>query len=222
MRGGSAHGGGASLSCPVPASVYLRHLEMIDFRNYAQLAQELPAGVAVPHGRNGAAKTDLLGGICVCGSGDCPRTRTSEDIVRPGCRDGFVRSDRVRSERSTGIEVGLVSTGQRQTKIDGVAGRRADLIGVAPAPLLWAEDIEMVRGEPSGRQRLLDRELSAVRRTYYCHLSRYRRTLDHRKKVLKAVRERRSAGEAPLPWEKAASRHGVRVVVERVHLLACV
>ena len=200
--------------------MYLARLEMRDFRNYRHLVLSLPAGVVVLHGPNGAGKTNLLEAIGVAATGESPRARTSEELVRSGGEYAFVRGDFVGSEGSARIEMGLATTGQRRIKIAGVVRRRVDLIGVAPVVLFWVEDIEMVRGEPSGRRRLLDRELSAVRRPYYDHLTRYRRAVEQRNRLLKSVREGRASAESLDPWDRAAARHGARVMLERSEFIS--
>jgi DNA replication and repair protein RecF len=195
--------------------MHLSRLELREFRNYERLALELPAGVVAVHGPNGAGKTNLLEGICVAAAGDSPRSRTTDELVRHRSQYGFVRADFVTAERGTRVEIGLAESGRRQIKIDGVLRRRADLIGVAPIVLFSASDIELLRGEPSGRRRLLDRELSSIRGSYYYHVVRYRRAIEQRNKVLKDLRERRTTEAALAPWDSAASRHGARLMLDR-------
>jgi DNA replication and repair protein RecF len=198
----------------------LRHLRIADFRNYDTLSVNLPAGVVVLHGDNGAGKTSFLEAACVAATGDSPRARTIEEMVQAGRDYGFVCGEFEGSERATKVEVGLARTGQRQIKVDGVARRRTELIGRVPVVLFWVEDIEVVRGEPAARRRLVNRELSAVRPSYDYHLRRYRRAIEQRNRLLKLVRERRAQAEALDPWERAVARHGAHVMVERARFVS--
>lgn len=200
--------------------MHLGHLDLRDFRNYQRLGVDLPPGVVVFHGPNGAGKTNLLESIAVAATGDSPRARVTQELVRTGCEVGFVRAEFTGTEDGARVEIGLAATGQRRVRIDGVVRRRADLIGLAPVVLFWVEDIEMVRGEPSGRRRLMDRELATVRRPYYHHLGRYRRALEQRNKLLRLVRERRQRAESLAPWEAALAEHGARVMAERERFIA--
>jgi DNA replication and repair protein RecF len=200
--------------------MYLAQLDLRDFRNYERLGLELSAGVVILHGPNGAGKTNLLESIAVAATGDSPRARVTQEMVRCGSEVGFVRADFGGQDDRTRIEIGLAAAGHRRVRIDGVVRRRADLIGLAPVVLFWVEDIEMVRGEPSGRRRLLDRELGAIRRPYDYHHGRYRRALEQRNKLLKLIRERREKAEALAPWEAALARHGARVMAERARFVA--
>jgi len=195
--------------------MHVAHVDLRQFRNYAQLTLELPGGVVVLHGPNGSGKTSLLEAICVAASGDSPRARTTEEMVSAGGEHAFVRGEFQGRGRRIRIEVGLARGGQRQIKVDGVVRRRDELIGLAPVVLFWAEDIDMVRGEASGRRRLMDRELSLMSRPYSLHLGRYRRALEQRNKLLKLVREGRERSDSLDPWDRALARHGAKVIAER-------
>lgn len=197
------------------AEMRIVHLDLREFRSYQRLSVDLPGGVVVVHGPNGSGKTNLLEGMCVAASGDSPRARTSEELVRIGAEHAFVRGEFIARGRGTRLEIGLARTGRRQVKIDGAVRRREDLIGLAPVVLFWAEDIEMVRGEASGRRRMVDRELSLMSRPYAHHLARYRRALEQRNKLLKFIREGREGSDALDPWDRALARHGARIVLER-------
>jgi DNA replication and repair protein RecF len=196
----------------------LTHLDLIAFRNYERLALDFAPGMVVLHGANGAGKTSLLEAVCLAAFGDSPRAGTLAEMVRTGAEHAFVRCEGM-AEYPFKIEMGIARTGQRQLKIDGAAKRRADLIGLAPVVMFWADDLEVVRGEPSGRRRLLDLELGAISRTYYFHLTRYRRALEQRNKLLKLIREHRERPEALEPWDRALARHGSHLMVERRRLV---
>jgi DNA replication and repair protein RecF len=195
--------------------MYLRNLEIQNFRNYERLQAGFCGGVAVLHGPNGAGKTNVLEAICVAATGHSPRTRAADEIVRRGCEHAFLRADFAEEGQDARIEVGLAREGKRQLKIQGAVRKQADLIGLAPVVYFSTDDIGVVRGEPGGRRRLIDRELSAVSRSYYFNLVRYRRAIQQRNQLLRDLRQRRGDERQLKPWESAAARHGSHIVVER-------
>ncbi len=199
--------------------MYLQQLELRDFRNYGHLSAEFGRGRVVVHGPNGVGKTNLLEAICVAAGGTSPRARTTEELVRWGCEYGFVGGGFLGADNGARLEVGLARAGQRQIKINGAVKRRVDLIGVAPVVYFWADDIAVVKGEPSVRRRLVDTELSAVSRSYYFQLTRYRRAIEQRNRLLKEVRARRGRQEALAPWDRAAARYGAGVMLARSEFL---
>lgn len=195
--------------------MHMRRVELRDFRNYGRLGLDLAEGITVLCGPNGAGKSNLLEGICVAASGESPRTRATEEIVRLGCEHGFAGTRVGRGGEEVRLEVGLARNGRRQIKVNGVERRRADLIGVAPVVYFSAADIEVVKGEPAGRRRLLDTALCDLSRGYYFHLLRYRRAVAQRNRVLRELRSGRGEGSFLSPWDRAAARYGARVMVDR-------
>lgn len=200
--------------------MYLRRLELRDFRNYQRADAILPPGMVIFHGANGAGKTNLLEGVCLAASGASPRAQGAVELVRLGEDVGFVRAHFASDERELSVETGLARTGQRQIKINGAVRRRADLIGLAPVVYFSTDDITAIKGEPGARRRLLDTELSCVSRPYYHDLARYRRSLEQRNRLLKEVRAGRGGAEALDAWDRAVARYGARVMAARQAFLA--
>jgi len=197
----------------------LHQLFLHDFRNYETLRLEIGPGLVVFHGPNGAGKTNLLEAVHLSSTGESPRAREVIELVRLGQTHAFVCSQYAAGAAELKLELGLAGTGQRQIKVNGVVRRRADLIGLAPVVYFSTDDIVVIKGEPSGRRRLLDTELSNLSRLYYSHLLRYRRTLDQRNRLLKDLRGGRGRTDVLAPWDRAAARYGARVMVERQEFL---
>jgi len=195
--------------------MYLRELALHDFRNYAALQLSLPGGVVAFAGPNGAGKTNLLEAIYVSSVGESPRAGALTELVRFGQAHAHARAHFAAGARETRLEVGLSQAGQRQIKVNGVAKRRGELSGLAPVIYFSADDIVVLKGEPSGRRRLLDVELSALSQSYYLQLGRYRRTLEQRNRLLKDLRAGRGRRDALDPWDRAAARYGAQVMAER-------
>jgi DNA replication and repair protein RecF len=195
--------------------MYVRRVDLRDFRNYGRLGLDLAGGITVLCGPNGAGKSNLLEGLCVAASAESPRTRATEEIVRLGCEHGFVGTRVVRGGEELRLEVGLARNGRRQIKVNGVERRRADLIGLAPVVYFSADDIEVVKGEPARRRRVLDTALCGLSRGYYFHLLRYRRAIEQRNRLLRELRSGRGKSGSLSPWDRAAARYGARVMVDR-------
>ena len=209
---------------PIAATMQLQHLTLQNFRNYARGDVRLRSQTVVFHGANGAGKTSLLEAICLAATGYSPRAREMGEMVRTGGDHAFVRAHFRRAEGAEAtLETGLARNGTRQIKVNGVVRRRADLIGVAPVVYFSADDLGVIKGEPSARRRLIDRELSAISRTYYFHWQRYQRAIEQRNRLLKDLRARRRGGDGLEPWDRSAARYGARVMLERhafIQLLA--
>jgi len=202
----------------------LQHLTLQNFRNYARGEVGLHSQTVVFHGANGAGKTSLLEAICLAATGYSPRARELAEMVRAGADHAFLRAHFRRAEGAeTTVETGFARNGTRQLKVNGAVRRRADLIGLAPVVYFSADDLGVIKGEPSARRRLIDRELSAISRSYYFHWQRYQRAVEQRNRLLKDLRARRRRRDGLEPWDRAAARYGARVMLERhefIQLLA--
>jgi DNA replication and repair protein RecF len=195
--------------------MYVRSLEVRDFRNYQRLEVEFAPGMVVIHGPNGVGKTNLLESICLAASGESPRAREIQETIRCGREYAFVRAELRGGGRELRLEVGLARSGQSQIKINGVVKRRVDLAGLAPVVYFSADDLGVIKGDAAARRQLLDRELSAVSRSYYHHLLRYRRSLEQRNRLLKELRAGRGRPDALGAWDRALARYGASLVLER-------
>jgi DNA replication and repair protein RecF len=190
-------------------------VELREFRNYRRAELELGPGMVVVHGPNGAGKSSLLEGIGVAALGEGVRAREAGELIRTGEEYAFVGASFGVKSGEVRVEVGLGRRGQKQIKIGGVVKRRADLIGLAPVVYFSADDIWVVRGEPSGRRRLVDQGLCAVSRQYYFHVGRYRKGLEQRNRLLKEVRDGTQRASGLEGWDRALARYGAKVMVER-------
>jgi DNA replication and repair protein RecF len=195
--------------------MYLRRLELRDFRNWACLDLTLPEGMVIFHGANGAGKTNLLESVCLAAAGDSPRAHESQEMIRLGEDVAFVRTDFHGTEHRPRLEVGLARSGQKQLKINGAPKRRSDLIGLAPVVYFSADDIAIIKGEPGARRRLLDIEISAISQSYYFEMNRYRRSAEQRNRLLKDIRAGRARPDSLDPWDRSLAKHGAAVTLKR-------
>ena len=203
-------------------SVQVTELSLTNFRSYRQLDLPLGPGLTTVVGANAQGKSNLLEALYLLAIGKSYRAPVERDLVaweaaRAGAYAIIAATLRGR-EGPVEVRVGLDCSGGAVTKrvrINGVAKRPSDLVGVLSAVLFSAEDIDLVFGAPSTRRRYLDVLLSQVSRNYLQALSRYQRVLTQRNALLKAMREGRG-GEDQLPlWDDSLSTEGAVVLAER-------
>src|SRR4051812_27812764 len=63
--------------------MFCTHLRLDDFRNYARLDCDLPAGISVIQGANGSGKTSLLEAIYLLATTRSPRSSYDAELVNP-------------------------------------------------------------------------------------------------------------------------------------------
>ena len=72
--------------------MYVSHLALVDFRSYAQVEVEIPAGVSAFIGPNGQGKTNLVEAIDYVATQSSHRVASDQPLVRFGATQAIVRT----------------------------------------------------------------------------------------------------------------------------------
>jgi DNA replication and repair protein RecF len=96
------------------------------------------------------------------------------------------------------------------------------MMGLAPAVLFTATDIDLVSGPPAERRRFLDILISQVNRRYLRSLQRYQRVLYQRNQLLKLLREGRASREELAFWNEELVKEGAFIMRCRREALSAI
>ena len=197
----------------------LDRLRLLDFRNYRQLDLSLGESWVLLVGANAQGKSNVLEAISLACVGRSPRRAADVEMIRWG-----QETARVTAWLSTEVRGRLeleatLAAGGREIKINGTPRRLVDLIGVVGLVLFAVEDLDIVKRDPSARRRFLDAELGALSRSYYWSLARYRRVLDQRNRLLKAVRDQSRPRVEMATWDEQLAQFGAILVEKRAAFL---
>lgn len=199
-----------------PPSVWLRRLEIQDFRNLERVNLDLPReGIAVV-GDNGHGKTNLLEAITYLQTLRSVRGARDVDLTRFGASGFHLFADALTPEAHE-IELGFeLATKKKKLLHDGVAPKRlSDGLGALPSVIFSPRDVELVGGGAGERRRFLDLILALSSRRYLHALQRYRAALAQRNSALRGVARNRAGEESISVWEPALAENGAVVIEER-------
>lgn len=214
--------------------MYLRTLELEEFRSYHRLRLDLdPRGLRLS-GPNTSGKSTLLEAIAMLATTRSPRSSAEREVINwaSGADVGFPPYARIhggvtRAAGAVEVEIALqadpgkVGLLKKQIKLNGRGVRAMDAVGTLKAVLFSPEDVTLVSGPPSGRRRYLDLTISQIDGQYLRALSRYNRVLAQRNSLLKALaRDRvapRSAGATTQLafWDAELVAYGSTIVARR-------
>lgn len=105
--------------------MWLKNLEVTDFRNYEQLGLVLPQGLTVVEGANGQGKTNLIEAIGYLASLSSFRGSPTEALVRSGASSAVVRAEAEREGRTLLLEAEITPGGRSRTQVNRQPLRRA-------------------------------------------------------------------------------------------------
>lgn len=137
--------------------MYLRSLELRDFRSWPQLSVALEPGVTVFVGRNGHGKTNVVEAVGYLAHLSSHRVSHDAPLVRANQANARVSATAVNRGRelTAHLLIHPHRANQAQLNRTKVCSPR-QLLGVVQTVLFAPEDIALVRGEPAERRRYLD------------------------------------------------------------------
>ena len=191
----------------------LKELEIENFRNYEAASVVFSPAVNVVAGENAQGKTNLLeAAYYLCGARSF-RTRSDKELLRFGEETARLRAVFEAGEREQELELRLRRGGRKQIFLNGVKKTAAsELSGTLCAVLFCPEDMELVRGGPAERRRLMDLAISQLRPRYAAALSRFSRAYEHKLRILRDWREKPSLLEVLDTFNTELARAGAELI----------
>lgn len=208
--------------------MYVRRLELVDFRSYERVGVDLEPGANVLVGSNGVGKTNLIEALGYVATLDSHRVATDAPLVRMGATTGIIRCAVVHEGRELLVEMEIVPGRANRARLGRSPARRArDVLGALRLVLFAPEDLELVRGDPAQRRRYLD-DLLVLRQPRYAGVrADYDRVLRQRNALLRTAYLARKTGGARggdlstlAVWDDHLARHGAELLAGRLDLVA--
>jgi DNA replication and repair protein RecF len=208
--------------------VYVRRVELTDFRSYERVGVDLEPGAAVLVGPNGVGKTNLVEALGYVATLDSHRVATDTPLVRAGAASAVIRCAIVHEGRELLVELEIVPGKANRARLGRSPVRRArDVLGALRLVLFAPEDLELVRGDPDQRRRYLDDLLVARQPRYAGVRADYDRVVKQRNALLRTAYLTRKVGgnrgqdlSTLTVWDTHLVKHGAELLAGRLDLVA--
>ncbi|MGB7874816.1 MAG: DNA replication/repair protein RecF [Anaerolineales bacterium] len=221
-------------------TMYLKHLSLTNFRNFARLDLEVPRRVVVLVGSNAQGKTSLLEAVYFMAAFTSFQTHADKQLVN------FIAARQARKQVAVGrlvadyqhgnsdhrLEARLIMepTGvngvrlRKEVLLDGVKRSLSDVIGQFNAVIFVPQMSQILEGGPDERRRYLNLTLAQTIPAYVRTLSEYNQALSQRNALLKALSERGAALSSSKGgnsdqlgvWDEALARLGSQIILWRI------
>src|SRR5690349_21081738 len=208
--------------------MYVRRVELTDFRSYERVAVDFDPGAAVLVGQNGMGKTNLVEALGYVATLDSHRVATDAPLVRVGATSAVIRCDIVHDGRELLVELEIVPGRANRARLNRSPARRArDVLGALRLVLFAPEDLELVGGDPSVRRRYLDDLLVARLPRFAGVRADYDRVVKQRNALLRTAYLTRKVGgtrgqdlSTLAVWDQHLAQHGAELLAGRLELTA--
>ena len=193
--------------------MYIKELELNNFRNYEDIRVSFSRDVNIFLGENAQGKTNLLEGIYLNAVARSFKTQRDKELIRFGCDFAKVKAVAHYDDEDHTSEIIISRDGRKAVKVDGVKiSRTSELLDRLHIIVFSPEDLKIVKDEPGKRRGFINRELCQIRPGYVNDLNSYRRILRQRNAYLREDRMDPSVLEV---WDEELIRTGSRLVRER-------
>ncbi|MGN0704633.1 MAG: DNA replication/repair protein RecF [Lentihominibacter sp.] len=193
--------------------MYIREIELKDFRNYRELKVSFSRKVNIFLGNNAQGKTNLLEGIYLNAMARSFKTSKDREMIRFGEEFCKIRTVSVIDDEDQTTEIVITKDGKKGIKLDGVkVNRTSELLDRIYIIIFSPEDLKIVKDEPEKRRKFIDRELCQIKPGYYSDLSNYRKALRQRNTYLKETEIETSVLDI---WDYELAKYGSKVILKR-------
>ncbi|MHB1461688.1 MAG: DNA replication/repair protein RecF [Armatimonadota bacterium] len=207
----------------------IKHITLTNFRNYEKLTFTPSEGLNILTGANAQGKTNLLESIFYLATGRALRTNRDLELLKSGAPFMSVealvhRVNTVPVEVRVNYQLDAGKPAHKQAVIDSKIVELVSLLGKLNVVVFSSLDLETVRGEPAGRRQYLDTSIGMISSRYANNLSRYRKVLDQRNKILKTAKERNGQIDVldQASFEVLSQQltsYGAEIIHSRIHFI---
>lgn len=187
--------------------MYLRRLKLSNFRNIPSAAIELPPGISIVIGENGAGKTSFLEAVQYATCGRSFRTSREQEMI--GDDHPYFRIEADVEWGGTNLSRSVAYKLGSGAKVDSGGGPQ----WLPPGSVLCfsPDDLQLIKGPPALRRRFLDEAISRRQPAYHRTLIDHQKVLSQRNSFLQRAR----AGLVRLadisPWDRQLAALAVRI-----------
>jgi len=213
--------------------MYLKHLSLTNFRNFARLDIDIPQRVVLLTGANAQGKTSVLEAIYFVAAFTSFQTHVDRQIInfheakKNGLAVTRLVADYQRARSKHRLEVRLILeptgvNGQRLRKeilLDGVKRSVNEVIGHFNAVIFVPQMSQIIEGAPDDRRRYLNLALAQSTPAYARVLSEYNQALTQRNALLKMLGERGGNSDQLEVWDDALTRLGAQLILWRIEAI---
>jgi DNA replication and repair protein RecF len=170
--------------------VYLKKLELINFRNYSKLNLNFSKGVILVVGDNGQGKTNLLESIYYLSTGKSHRSYNHNELIKWKKDFSILRAE-VSSESAKKIEH-LIEIELKENNIKirvdkAYCKRKSEFISILPSVIFSPDDLRIIKSSPSNRRNFIDSILDQIHNDFYRIRLQYQKILNQRNSLIKSI-----------------------------------
>ena len=201
--------------------MWLKSLQLANFRNYLQLNLDLSFGQVLLYGQNGEGKTNLVEAISYLSTLESHRVTGYQSLIQQGQTTAQLSGKVNQNSRELLIGVELNKEASNRYFLNGSARKKtSEVLGLVRTVSFSPEDLDLIRRDPSDRRKFLDSSLVQLKPRLSGVKADYERVLKQRNALLKSARGVKNPELSTLEiWDDQLVALGTELAAERLELV---
>ncbi|MDD7739039.1 MAG: DNA replication/repair protein RecF [Fusicatenibacter sp.] len=196
--------------------MYIKSLELKNYRNYEQLCINIDSGINIFYGDNAQGKTNILEALYLCSTTKSHRGSKDREVIQFEREESHIRMTVYKQGVTHRIDMHLKKNRPKGIAIDGIPIRKAsELFGIVNIVFFSPEDLNIIKNGPSERRRFLDGEICQLSRMYMMELANYNKVVAQRNKLLKEISFSGKMADTLDIWDIQMERYGKSIISRR-------
>lgn len=166
--------------------MFIKRLQMLNYRNYNVLDINLGPHVNVFMGDNAQGKTNILEGIYYCAFARSHRTSKDRELINWNSDNALLSVMVGRERLDKRIDISILKDGKKAIQINKIKIKKiGELFGNFNVVMFSPEDLKIIKDSPGVRRKFIDMELCQLNPKYYYNLVQYNKVLNERNSILR-------------------------------------
>lgn len=204
--------------------MYLKSLELKNYRNYDHIDLEFDKNSILIVGNNGNGKTNLLEAIYYLSTGCSHRTHIQDELLKWGRGFSLIRANIYSGsdQKKFLVEIEIRNSNVLKIKVNGVYyKKKKDFVSILPSVIFSPDDLRIIKSNPGERRAFLDSILEKIYGDFSSLRLQYQKILMQRNSLLKSAGGRLSNNhlETIDTWNDNLVKYGIEIILKRYKLL---
>lgn len=197
----------------------INKLYLQNFRNYENEEFSFGEGINVLSGDNGQGKTNAVEAVFLLATGYSSRIKRDKQAILYGKTKAEIKAEAM--FRQGGVSVGLsfYDDGSKKVVINGLETKKiGELLGNIYAVYFSPQELKLIQESPEDRRRFMDIAISQLSGRYFYSLSKYKRIIEQRNKLLKQADRELIMDTLPV-WDGQLAEYSADICIARTRFV---
>jgi len=195
--------------------VFIKNLGFENYRNLKNSSLSPSPDINIIYGSNAQGKTNLIECMWLLTGGRSFRGAKDRELITFDKKFARVKASFFSTNREQTVEI-LVQNNKRTPFLNGVQKNyMSEIIGSFCAVIFSPNHLALVKNGPDERRNFIDSALCQIKPSYAVFLSRYRKILNHRNALLKAIQKNPSLKDTLDIWNERLADEGSLIALHR-------